>query len=43
MIFSMIIDITNFDLYSTKELEDRYIEFTPTQSFNINFDAMDIF
>ena len=43
IIFSLIIGITNFSFFQTTIVENVFFTFTPTDPYNLNFDAMDIF
>lgn len=40
MIFTIIINATNFSFFSTLALRDFFFKFTTTDALNYNFDAM---
>jgi hypothetical protein len=43
MCFSILIDVTNFNVISTDTIESSMFIFTDTDPFNDNFSAIDIF
>ena len=43
LLFSMIIDISNFSFFETDTVDSALFTFTPTKPVNQNFEAIDIF